>query len=1124
MRGRLLALILIAAALCTPTGSDARIGGGMRGGVGSPIPCTIVAVAPSGTTFTSNILHSVVGTVSSTTAGPCAADSFSISGTDAASFELSGTTLRTSTAAGTSLNPGSFSINLIDTISGAVNSGHPFPQTLTATTPQSIGSVSLSNSTFDCTQASGTVIGAVSVIMSPTSPAFAGTLALTGTDAAHFQLSSSSLPSNLETNGTSLCSTYSINIVAQQGGMADVTQPESPAGTTGTAIALQRTINNPGASPTGNPAFVSMGHPFKAGEVPAGNKVLATLGGTSVPVTCAEPKYAIDGDLAWCHLLADISGASVSAGGAATLALTSIAGSQSTTTTRTAADWAALGDVVTLSGLTTAGVTGTTTTGTGTWTCAFDNGSTNTVLNLATSPLGRLDKVTASCTDSGNTHRNLLAVMYYWVTEKADTTLGPIQSWGPFVGNVLLHPGLSNSTLASFTYTLEFVRGGIPVRTYTQVKTPALAWAVAGDPIAARPEWTANDPGVWVSQDYATAGLTKKVPPFKAGVTYTGGSTSPQPSATVSGISGFTWTVNSLVNIFGNPNAGAAGWYPQPVLVSASVLPGGISGSTVYWAVRIGSFTFSLYDTQANALLAGATGRITPADAGSGVTVAIASAPGGTGQFDLVLGDTGGRPDLSITGEWGAAYLVGNTKAWQDLARKQAHNQATMPVFGLDGVTGLIPSLMDATNTPVGMGTALPTSYFGGTVSSSNINSGATPAGGTGGWSFSGSAVAHVPNTMYVPWIMEGSPFLRDLLVQHGNGIIALESFTPRRNAVVSGTTYYGSLLCGYGGGQVRVGAWKGRDLAEALFAAREGSAEETYFDNVLTSATAECAAYQAYKGADYQALGMIFFDETSWPLSTATIGASMQVTPFMEWYLAATLAWADLLVGDRVTELGTQANFISKWAIGLYNGDGGGYCPYYATAYVMSSSLSCYGDAKPGAYISSLAELGVGNGNGARTNYTISSTTVSDVVAPPWTLVDGDKFKPTNYDVSGGAVSHTTEPPSPFSCGRVNYFVRSPSGSNFSLSTTGAGALIASDATASNIQGIFVPVAATCPSSGTLVGGTSSPDSYLMYGASALALMASDGIANASAAYLNANARFTGSCAATMQWCLAPN
>ena len=92
-------------------------------------------------------------------------------------------------------------------------------QTITAVTPSS-GSVASGSGT-------NTVISAVGVTMSPSSPNFSGTLALTGADAGDFNLSSSTLPSNLRTTGSLLDGTYNLNIVATQGGAtgSPFTQP-----------------------------------------------------------------------------------------------------------------------------------------------------------------------------------------------------------------------------------------------------------------------------------------------------------------------------------------------------------------------------------------------------------------------------------------------------------------------------------------------------------------------------------------------------------------------------------------------------------------------------------------------------------------------------------------------------------------------------------------------------------------------------------------------------------------------------------------------------------------------------------------------------------------------------------
>jgi hypothetical protein len=101
---------------------------------------------------------------------------------------------------------------------------------------QAITGISLSNNTFTG-GASGTVVGAIGVTMSPDSPAFSGSLSLSGTNASQFQISGS----NLVTNGTVPAGTYSINIVATEAGVSSspFTQAESITGTTVTTTEVE---------------------------------------------------------------------------------------------------------------------------------------------------------------------------------------------------------------------------------------------------------------------------------------------------------------------------------------------------------------------------------------------------------------------------------------------------------------------------------------------------------------------------------------------------------------------------------------------------------------------------------------------------------------------------------------------------------------------------------------------------------------------------------------------------------------------------------------------------------------------------------------------------------------------
>src|ERR1700732_941016 len=75
---------------------------------------------------------------------------------------------------------------------------------ITVTAAQTIAAVNLSNSNFSGGAAAGTVVGSISVTMSPASPPFSGTLSLTGTNAGNFQI----VGSSLVTNGIDAAGTY----------------------------------------------------------------------------------------------------------------------------------------------------------------------------------------------------------------------------------------------------------------------------------------------------------------------------------------------------------------------------------------------------------------------------------------------------------------------------------------------------------------------------------------------------------------------------------------------------------------------------------------------------------------------------------------------------------------------------------------------------------------------------------------------------------------------------------------------------------------------------------------------------------------------------------------------------
>src|SRR5215831_4202063 len=182
-----------------------------------------VAMSPSSPAFSGSLSLS-------TTQGGCTATN----GANNSSFAISGNNLVTN---GT-VAPGSYAVCILATQAGATNS--PSGQAETITASQSISSVSLSKSSVVGGSPSGTVVGTINVAMSPSSPAFSGSLSLSttqggctatnGANNSNFAISGS----NLVTNGTVAAGSYAVCVLATQPGQAN-----SPLGQPKTITASQ---------------------------------------------------------------------------------------------------------------------------------------------------------------------------------------------------------------------------------------------------------------------------------------------------------------------------------------------------------------------------------------------------------------------------------------------------------------------------------------------------------------------------------------------------------------------------------------------------------------------------------------------------------------------------------------------------------------------------------------------------------------------------------------------------------------------------------------------------------------------------------------------------------------------
>lgn len=235
----------------------------------------------------------------STTLGPCT----SLNGANNSLVQISSSNLQVS-AAGASATSGTYHFCFIAQTSAATNSPQGSAVTLTISSgTQSIASITPTSGSYTSGASSGTTVFPITVAMLPSSPSFTGTLALSGTAAADFTLSSTTLPSNLQTNGsTPTCTTVTplnLTITATQAGASGSPFPQNVTvscnPSSGTVVLTKSFFNSASSStPTGVdgtfPAHTFV--PLAPSSVTAGNIPVPSVGGSPVRYqldSCARP-------------------------------------------------------------------------------------------------------------------------------------------------------------------------------------------------------------------------------------------------------------------------------------------------------------------------------------------------------------------------------------------------------------------------------------------------------------------------------------------------------------------------------------------------------------------------------------------------------------------------------------------------------------------------------------------------------------------------------------------------------------------------------------------------------------------------------------------------------------------
>ena len=1158
MRACLIVVTLLLS-VCPITADSRGFLGAPAGGSAAAPACTITGVSLDNSSFTAGAANnSLIGNVSVSTTNSCGTDTLTISGADFGVVSYNGSSSTTTipatlntvqTQSGGANNcaspPCTYRVNLIATISGAT--GSPFTQAETITANASGSSTVALTRTVNFPN--GFTNGTLGYLTMgyPLRNTFSG--------APVNDIPSGSIISSCVLGVTTVPCTFIARKLAANDSsvewgtlMVDITGiPTVAPGGSSTLTLNVGTGSWPAATSTcTNAIWEALGDVltlsnFTATAFPSAQ---AASGASSLSFQTNSLKWLTAG-----LTVTDLTNPAAIAGGTTISSVSNGGG-----TVGLSATTAAIIPVTDIIAFSNAGATTVAdVTGTGTWTATFDGGATNTIETYGAGPQGLYVEVTAQLMSNGTAHRDIDVVMDYYVPEKADGTCPsnqPVMSYGPFIFNTLLHPSVAaKSTTGAFAFDAAFTRGVTTVRSEAGLMLAAMSVGPMTR-FDGAPDWSADDPAAWVSQNYGLVVDTRKIPPFRKNITGYNPSAAgsefggPCTSDAVTGFTSTTLTINSIVCIYGNdPHVNQI----EPAQFAGTVVPGGTSASTLYWLLNLGAKSIAVYDTFLHAYAGGATGRVTLTSAGTSAIVENVPAPGGTGQWDQSLTDSSDRPDLSPTTEWAAAYLVGNTQAWQNTGRIAALSQMSLGIQGQDAETGSanqrLLSVMDAANTPVGWTPYSTVSYGSGGNNSSLINSGVASPGGTNQWLWSGSATAHLTTGYYVAWLMEGAPVLRDMLLIQGEGLIAVQNGMATRNLVLANptpTTYYGSTTCVYGGGATRVGAWHTMGPIFALFAATQGSQEETYFTNLLTENMNLCAALRTFEGTNFAALGETFLPDTLLPnVSSSSTILTPNAETFMNSYQAAVHAVGALLVQDRVAGLMTQATHSSQWTSHLY-GFGGFQCGYFASAYAHSGHLSEINAASPGSYVSSWSEYSFNKGNAETASFNTSNPVIQSVnwstgAGGPYTMAAGDHVRFSNA-ANDDLIGHVGSlPPSPFAVD-TDYVVLAAGLDNtahtYELATLAAPTTpLQATAAASGVYEYFVPLVSgnvtNCPATGSIQALVTNDDSYLSEQMSVLAAQVELGISAAgtatTGAYADAANRFLGACTQSAQWCWAP-
>lgn len=673
----------------------------------------------------------------------------------------------------------------------------------------SITAVTLSNNSFTGGSPSGTVVGAISVTMS--SGSFTGTLSLSGTNAASFQI----VGSNLETNGVVANGTYSINIVATQGGAggSPFTQPETITGSSAIQVATLTLVNTSGSTQAAGTISPIFGQAFKKGDVPSGTAPQFLVSGVAQPYSWGCQAYYSDGSLCWAMFMLRTT-ASVAGNGTLAVGVWN-GGSAPAASARTLAEVYAQAILAATTGA------GANFGLAGNWNayCANDanNHAQYVYMDGAAGKVWRIETEFAQ-TPGGAAHGQLYCYHYVAALTDAAGALGGFR----YIARIM-QPWYNNDTPAKNWRAFSAIAveyGAGP----TSISLPSIGAARTFTGAAASQTWNSTVANGW----YAGAEDGNLIPGY---VTVSGGAMDTALSASQlyfayavkpGSTTAFTLSTDSITAALVTANGDATGtmtFNPAPTCLHFGSIFTATSAATWNFIQGTGSMAADgTLRTQCDAAYLHATGLIPPLDTSlTGIVDANATwaasyswNPISSGPILANVGNTGQDPSIGLITNYHSIHFYKQSAGGELVARAIAYAGAFEACAFRDKTTRNLAVLNGGTYT--GMPASNTGLYW---YPQSPIVAGFTaPPSGNRNFMFFESNTSHKPPFDYYATLVFGGPDFLDLLMEQPNS--GSLNFSPTstpatRNPTVP-TPAFNIATAGCGTAGIRSMAWLNRD------------------------------------------------------------------------------------------------------------------------------------------------------------------------------------------------------------------------------------------------------------------------------------------------------------------------